>query len=96
MKIMLVEDEEMLSSVISKGLKKLGYAVDQVYDGDDALFNYSINQYDLIILDLNIPSIDGIDVLKYIRKSDNNIKILILSARSEIYNRILGLNGGCK
>lgn len=94
MKILLVEDEELLSDAITKGLKKLGFAVDQVFDGETALYSYEINNYDLIILDLNLPIIDGMDVLHRIRKTDFETKILILSARSEITDRVSGLNQG--
>lgn len=94
MKILLVEDEELLSDAIAKGLKKLGFAVDQVFDGETALYSYEINNYDLIILDLNLPIIDGMDVLHRIRKTDFETKILILSARSEITDRVSGLNQG--
>lgn len=93
-KILLVEDEKTLSKVIAKGLKKLGYAVDTVYDGENAIEYTGINQYDIVILDLNIPIIDGLDVLKEIRKTDNQLKVLILSARSEIEDKIIGLDLG--
>lgn len=94
MKILLVEDEEMLSAIVAKGLRKLGYAVDTVFDGEEALNFYEIYEYDLIILDLNIPKVDGIDVLRKIRKTDNDAKILILSARTKPSERILGLDEG--
>ena len=93
-KILLVEDERTLSLVIAKGLTKLGYAIDCAFDGEEALNYYGINEYDLIILDLNLPQIDGIEVLKEIRKKDIEIKILILSARSEVNDKILGLDSG--
>ncbi|WFR58402.1 response regulator transcription factor [Anaerocolumna sp. AGMB13025] len=94
MKILLVEDEEMLSAIIARGLRKAGYAVDTVYDGEEALEYYEINGYDIIILDLNIPKLDGLDVLRAIRKNDTNTKILILSARTKVDERILGLDEG--
>lgn len=94
MKILLVEDEELLSNAVTKGLKKLGFAVDQVFDGETAFYSYEINNYDLIILDLNLPIIDGMDVLYRIRKTDFETKILILWARSEITDRVSGLNQG--
>lgn len=94
MKILLVEDEEMLSAIIAKGLRKLGYAVDAVFDGEEALYYYEIYEYDLMILDLNIPKIDGIDVLRKIRKNDTDTKVLILSARTKVGERILGLDEG--
>ncbi len=94
MKILLVEDEEMLAAIIAKGLRKVGYAVDTVFDGEEALEYYDIYEYDIIILDLNIPKIDGLDVLRTIRKKDTDQKILILSARTKVNERILGLDEG--
>lgn len=94
MKLLLVEDEEDLSSIVAKELQQSGYAVDTAYDGEEALYMYDVNEYDLIILDLNIPVIDGLEVLKEIRKKDTHTKILILSARTQVEQRVEGLNCG--
>lgn len=94
LRILLVEDEKMLCRFIAKGLTNSGYAVDTVYDGEAALYEYEINDYDLIILDLNLPKKDGLDVLKEIRSKDSTVKILILSARTRVDDRILGLDEG--
>ena len=94
MRILLAEDEKLLSGYLVKGLKNSGYAVDAVYDGDAALYEYAVNEYDLIVLDLNLPKKDGLEVLREIREKDANIKILILSARSKVEDRILGLDEG--
>ena len=94
MRILLVEDEKTLSGYIAKGLQNSGYAVDAVYDGEEALYEYAVNGYDLIVLDLNLPKKDGLDVLREIRRKDVNIKILILSARSAVDDRIIGLDEG--
>ncbi|MFB7642243.1 response regulator transcription factor [Peribacillus butanolivorans] len=94
MKLLLVEDEVVLSNIISKGLKKSGYAVDTAFDGEEALEYFEINVYDLIILDLNLPKTDGMEVLKRIRSKYDDIKILILSARSDIQDKITGLDTG--
>ncbi|WP_148359472.1 response regulator transcription factor [Peribacillus simplex] len=94
MKLLLVEDEVLLSNIISKGLKKSGYAVDTAFDGEEALEYFEINVYDLIILDLNLPKTDGMEVLKRIRSKYDDIKILILSARSDIQDKITGLDTG--
>ncbi|MFE0506545.1 response regulator transcription factor [Peribacillus butanolivorans] len=94
MKLLLVEDEVVLSNIISKGLKKSGYAVDTAFDGEEALEYFEINVYDLIILDLNLPKTDGMEVLKRIRSKHDDIKILILSARSDIQDKITGLDTG--
>lgn len=94
MKLLLVEDEQMLSSVLVKGLKKIGYAVDPAYDGEEALELIDLNQYDLVILDLNIPKIDGIEVIRLLRRTHEDLKILILSARNEVRDKVLGLDAG--
>lgn len=94
MRILLVEDEKKLSDSIVKGLTNAGYAVDAVYDGEEALYEYEVNEYDLIILDLNLPKKDGLDVLREIRAKDNEMKVLILSARTKVDDRILGLDEG--
>ena len=94
MKILFVEDEEELSEIVSRGLVKCGYAVDRAYDGEEALDYYRVNTYDVIVLDLNLPKTDGLDVLREIRLRDKRTKILILSARSEIADRVLGLDLG--
>lgn len=94
MKLLLIEDEEDLSLVLAKGLRKCGYAVDISYDGEDGMYMYEVNDYDLIILDLNLPIIDGLEVLRRIRKKDIHTKILILSARSQTADRVEGLNLG--
>lgn len=94
MKILLAEDERPLSLAIAKGLKKLGYAVDQAHDGEEVLYCLEVNQYDLLILDLNMPKVDGITVLHTLRKADTELKVLILSAKSEIEDKVRGLDGG--
>ena len=94
MKLLLVEDEEDLSAIVAKELKQRGYAVDTAYDGEEALYMYDVNEYDLIILDLNLPVIDGLEVLKEIRKKDTHTKILILSARTQVEQSVEGLNCG--
>ncbi|HWQ42287.1 MAG TPA: response regulator transcription factor [Desulfosporosinus sp.] len=94
MKLLVVEDEMSLQSALQKGFTKLGYAVDTASDGEEALKHYYSSLYDAIILDMNLPKIDGIDVLKEIRKENAEIKVLILSARSELEDKIAGLDMG--
>lgn len=94
MKILVVEDELRLQGIIAKGLKKCGYAVDTAGDGEVALQLFEVNEYDLIVLDLNLPKVDGMDVLRAMRSTNQTVKILILSARSDIEDRILGLDDG--
>jgi len=94
MKILLAEDDQTLHKSVLAGLKKLGYAVDSAFDGEQALEQYEVNSYDAVVLDLNLPLVDGMDVLRKIRSADAFVKILILSARCEIDDKIQGLDGG--
>ena len=94
MRLLLVEDEILLSKNVSKGLGLLGYAVDCAYDGEEALELYSLNDYDLMILDLNLPKLDGLEVLRRIREQNADFRVLILSARNTLEDKITGLDGG--
>lgn len=94
MKLLVVEDEPVLPKAIAKGMRKKGYAVDCAEDGEEALELYEINEYDLMILDLNLPKIDGMEVLRRIRSKDQELRILILSARSSVEDKINGLDCG--
>lgn len=94
MKILLVEDSLRLQRSIKTGLQKFGYAVDQAFDGKQALAFVADNQYDVIILDLMLPEIDGLTVLARIRKDGNQAQVLILSANDQTEDRIKGLDQG--
>ena len=94
MRLLLVEDEILLSKNVAKGLRLLGYAVDCAYNGEEAMDLYDINDYDLMILDLNLPKLDGMEVLRRIRKEDADFRILILSARNTLEDKISGLDEG--
>lgn len=94
MRILVVEDEIDLLEAIADGLRIDGYAVDTSEDGEEGLELSTINNYDLIILDLNLPNMDGLDILKNIRENDKLTKILILTARSSIEDRVKGLDLG--
>lgn len=94
MRILLAEDEKALSKVIVKIIKKNNYSIDAVYDGENALHSILSGNYDLVILDIMMPKMDGITVLKKVREQNNNTPIIILSARSEIEDKINGLDSG--
>lgn len=94
MKILLVEDDINLSRVLQKGLKKQGFAVDTAFDGEQAIDFTQYNQYDLIVLDLNIPKKNGFEVLKIIREDSLTIKVLLLSAKNQVEDKIHGLDLG--
>jgi len=89
-----VEDERELSNALVAILTRSNYSVDPVYDGEDALYYLETENYDAVILDIMIPKIDGIEVLKTIRKDGNKIPVIMLTAKSEIDDRVVGLDSG--
>ena len=93
-RLLVVEDERALCESIAKGLRLDGYEVDTVFDGEEAMDIISTDSYDLIILDLNLPGMDGLDILKNMRASDNETNVLILSARGGLNDKIEGLDSG--
>lgn len=94
MRLLLCEDERSLSKAIVTILEKSNYSVDAVYDGEEALEYASTGNYDGIILDLMMPKLDGMSVLKAIREKGDFTPVLILSAKSEIENKVDGLDAG--
>lgn len=94
MHILVVEDEKTLCDTIVRSLKHLAYSVDYCYDGKTAMKMLCIERFDLVVLDLNLPDADGMSVLKELRKNDINTKVLILSARCEVADKVEGLDAG--
>lgn len=94
MKILLVDDERQLTQALSAILKQQKYSVDCAYDGEEGLDLALSGIYDLIILDIMMPKIDGISVLKEIRRNKLDVPVLMLTAKSEISDKITGLNFG--
>ena len=94
MRILLAEDERALSKALVKLFEKNNYSVDAVYDGREALNYLESGDYDAAILDIMMPKMDGIEVLKTVRTSGNQIPVLMLTAKSEIEDRVLGLDSG--
>jgi DNA-binding response OmpR family regulator len=94
MRILVVEDEKELADAIARGLNKQGYASDTAYDGEEALYKAELNSYDLIILDIMLPKVDGMEVCKKLRAADSPVGILMLTARSGVEDRTRGLETG--
>ena len=94
MRLLLVEDEKPLSRALKAILERNHYSVDAVYDGRAALDYLEADNYDGVILDIMIPKIDGITVLKTIRSCGNSIPVLLLTAKSEVEDKVLGLDSG--
>jgi two-component system response regulator QseB len=94
MRILLVEDDELLGSGLDDALSRAHYAHEWVRDGRSALAAASTGDFDLVILDLGLPQLDGIEVLKQLRARGNSTPVLVLSARDGTRDRVLGLNCG--
>lgn len=94
MRLLLAEDEKALSKAIVAILERNYYSVDAVYDGLEALEYLESDTYDGLILDVMMPKMDGITVLKKLRKKGSNVPVLILTAKSEIDDKVLGLDSG--
>ena len=94
MKLLLIEDDPMIGVGLEKALKKSGYSVDWLQDAIDAEHAIASMDYSLIILDLGLPGKDGIEFLRDLRAKQNNISVLILTARDAIEDRVAGLDIG--
>ena len=94
MHILVIEDERSLCETIVRSLRRLAYSVDFCYDGNKAIELLFAERYDLVLLDLNLPGADGMTVLRTLRQTDRDTKVLILSARSEVADKVEGLDAG--
>ena len=94
MHLLIVEDERALCDTIVRSLRRSAYSVDCCYDGEQALELLGAERYDLVLLDLNLPKKDGMTVLRTLRQSDRETPVLILSARSEVADKVEGLDAG--
>ena len=94
MRLLLAEDERSLSKAIITILQRNNYSADAVYNGKEALDYLSYGNYDAVILDIMMPKLDGISVLKKLREQGNTIPVLMLTAKSEVDDKVLGLDSG--
>ncbi|MCA9399460.1 MAG: response regulator transcription factor [Candidatus Omnitrophica bacterium] len=94
MRILVVEDEDKIASLIIRGLKEQKYVADRAADGEEALYFVDINPYDLIILDIMLSKQDGFEVCRALREKKIKIPILMLTARTQVKDRVKGLNAG--
>jgi DNA-binding response OmpR family regulator len=94
MRLLLIEDEQSLADALSKGLKHQGYVVDIAMDGEEGLDLADVHEYDLLILDLNLPGLDGLEVLQCLKTGNPSLLILILTARISPQERVSGLDLG--
>lgn len=94
MRLLLAEDEVSLSKAIAAILKKNNYTVDTAFDGIEALEYLETNEYDGVILDVMMPQLDGISVLQKLRKVGNHVPVMLLTAKAEVDDKVLGLDSG--
>ncbi len=94
MRVLVVEDQERIASFIEKGLKEQGFTIDLVHDGDDGYGLAVTEPYDAIVLDIMVPGRDGLSILKNLRKQGSTVPVILLTARSELDERLEGLNLG--
>ncbi len=94
MKLLLVEDDVLLGDGVRAGLKQAGFAVDWVQDGLAGKLALNTEEYDLLVLDLGLPKLSGMELLKFARAKRANLPVLILTARDTVANRVEGLNAG--
>lgn len=94
MRLLLAEDEKSLSRAVTVLLRKSNYEVDSVYDGEEALAYLSSGNYDGAILDIMMPKVDGIQVLRQLRGRGSRLPVLLLTAKAEVDDKVLGLDSG--
>ncbi len=94
MRILVVEDEEAIADIIATKLRREKYEVDTSFDGEDGLYNALTNIYDLIILDIMLPKMNGIEILKELKENNINAKVIILTAKSELDDKLKGFDTG--
>jgi len=94
MRLLLVEDYPPLQKSVVKGLREAGFAVDVTGDGQEALWYAEGNQYDVIVLDLMLPGLDGLSILRRLRAAGRETHVLIITAKDAVPDRVAGLNAG--
>jgi len=94
MRILVIEDEKKIADFIKRGLKEEGYAVDAAYDGEEGYFLAKTNDYDIILLDLMLPKMDGITLCRKLREEKVPAPILMLTAKDTVKDKVIGLDSG--
>jgi two-component system OmpR family response regulator len=94
MRVLVVEDDDKIASFVVNGLKQNGFSVDAVGDGEQALANCSSVDYDAVVLDIMLPKLDGLSVIRAIRRDKRLVPVLLLSAKASVDNRVAGLQAG--
>ena len=96
MRILIAEDERALNRVICKRLEKEGYHVDCSFDGEDALYQAKLGEFDAIIMDIMMPRLDGLEAVRRLRRSGDRTPVIFLTARDSVADRVTGLDAGAE
>lgn len=94
MRLLIIEDEQDLANALARGLRQQGYAVDTALGGEEGWYMAEVYDYDLLILDLNLPGMDGLEICRRLRSSRPSLLILMLTARNRLDDRVTGLDTG--
>lgn len=94
MRILVVEDEKKLAELVATRLKKEKYTVDVCFDGEEGLYNALMDIYDLIVLDIMLPNVNGLEILRKVREENIKSKVIMLTAKGELEDKLLGFESG--
>ncbi|MBQ4086686.1 MAG: response regulator transcription factor [Clostridia bacterium] len=96
MRILVAEDERDLNRIITKRLEKEGYSVDSCFDGEESLDFLAVGEYDAVLLDIMMPEMDGLSVVRSMRSQNNNTPVLFLTAKDSVQDKVTGLDAGAE
>jgi len=94
MRVLIIEDDQQIASFVTKGLKQAGFAVDHVVDGEEGLEMAELNPYDVMVIDIMLPGLDGFSVIERLRSGGNTTPVLVLSARGSLDDKLKGFRSG--
>jgi len=94
MRVLIIEDDQQIASFVTKGLKQAGFAVDHVVDGEEGLEMAELNPYDVMVIDIMLPGLDGFSVIDRLRSGGNTTPVLVLSARGSLDDKLKGFRSG--
>ena len=94
MRVLIIEDDQQIASFVTKGLRQAGFAVDHVADGEEGLHMATVNPYDVMVVDIMLPGLDGFSVIDRLRSAGNTTPILVLSARGSLDDKLKGFQTG--
>jgi two-component system, OmpR family, response regulator len=94
MRVLIIEDDQQIASFVTKGLKQAGFAVDHISDGEEGLQMAELNPYDVMVIDIMLPGLDGFSIIESLRSKGNTTPVLVLSARGSLDDKLKGFQSG--